>query len=357
MKKTPEQLIRAEIRALAAYHVPPSAGMLKLDAMENPYSLPEAMRTELGHALGQAPINRYPDASHDALKAVLRQAIDVPPEAEILLGNGSDEIIQIIALALAQPGAVLLAPEPSFVLYKMVAAFCGYRYVGVPLNADFSLNLSATLQAVERHQPALVFIAYPNNPTGNLFPVSDIEAIIQTAPGLVVVDEAYFPFHDSSFLTRLDSHLNLVVMRTVSKLGLAGIRLGFLTGRKQWLHEFEKLRLPYNINVFTQLAAEILLPHLEALREQTQAIRRERASLMQQLAAIARVEVFPSAANFVLFRTAGAKAVFQGLAQRDILIKNLSASHPLLQDCLRVTVGTPEENALFIRALRECIAH
>jgi len=355
MKPSPEQIIRPEILELCAYHVAESAGMVKLDAMENPYSLPQAISKSLAERLSLAHINRYPDAHGARLKAVLRQAMDIPQGMEILLGNGSDEIIQILGLALAKPGATLVSVEPSFVMYKMVAIFCGLNYVGVPLNSDYSLNLPAVEAAIQQHQPVLIFLAYPNNPTGNLFDRVAMEAVIESAPGVVVVDEAYFPFHDQSFISRLDRYPNLLLMRTVSKLGLAGLRLGFLAGARQWVEQLEKVRLPYNVNVMTQLSAELILSDLGALREQTSVIRSDRTRLFRELVSIPGVEAFPSAANFILFRVNAADRVFDALRQRGILVKNLAHAHALLVNCLRVTVGTPEENERFVNALKESL--
>jgi histidinol-phosphate aminotransferase len=351
MSPRPEQLIRDDILRLAAYHVPESAGYVKLDAMENPYRLPEALRASLGEVAAAAALNRYPDPSAPALKARLRAVMGVPDGMEILLGNGSDELIQIVAMALARPGAVMLGVEPSFVMYRMIAAFCGLRYEAVSLRADFSLNVDACLDAIARHRPAVIFIAYPNNPTGNLFDRAGLSRMIQASPGLVVIDEAYYAFADTSFLPQLGDYPNLVLMRTVSKLGLAGLRLGLIAGRPEWLSEFDKVRLPYNINVLTQRVAERVLGEPQVLETQAAAIRAERGRLAATLARLPRLEVFPSAANFILFRVPRASAVFAALKARRVLVKNLDGAHPLLANCLRVTVGTPDENDAFLDAL------
>ena len=351
MSATPEQLIRDEIRALAAYHVPDSRGMIKLDAMENPYGLPPEVEADVARVVAGAPLNRYPDPQAQALKRRLRESMSVPEGMDLLLGNGSDELIQMLAMALARPGAVLLGVEPSFVMFRMVAQFTGMRYVGVPLAAGFALDVPALEAAVRTHRPAVTFLAYPNNPTGNLFDAQAMERIIAASPGLVVADEAYHTFAGRSFLPRLAAHPNLLVMRTLSKLGLAGLRLGMLIGRPQWLSEVDKVRLPYNVNVLSQRIAEVVLGHAEVLEAQAAAIRAERTRLFTRLSALAGVEAFPSDANFILLRTRGAGAVFAGLKARGVLIKNLDGSHPLLADCLRVTVGTPMENDAFLDAL------
>ncbi|MBI5918489.1 MAG: histidinol-phosphate transaminase [Nitrosomonadales bacterium] len=354
---TPDNLLRPEVLALRAYHVPPSSDMIKLDAMENPYLLPPELRELIAQRVADAHINRYPDAGAHWLKEDIRSLLDLPPGMDILLGNGSDEIIQILAMAVAKPGAKLLAVEPSFVMYKMIATFVGMDYVGVPLAEDFSLDLHVTLAAIEQHQPALVFLAYPNNPTGNLFDADAIERIICAAPGLVVVDEAYYAFASDSFLPRLAEFPNLLVMRTFSKLGMAGLRLGFLAGERCWLEQLEKLRLPYNVGVLTQAVAETLLQHHEVLVVQAEQIKQDRTWLYERLVGTVDVRAYPSEANFILFHVAHADHVFAGLKQRGVLIKNLNGGHPALTGCLRVTVGTPEQNELFIRALQESLLH
>lgn len=338
-----------------AYHVPPARGMVKLDAMENPYRLPEALRAEVARVVAGAEINRYPDAGAVTLKEQIRAVTGLSAGMDVLLGNGSDEIIQLLALAVAKPGATLLSVEPSFVMYKMIATFAGMNYVGVPLKEDFALDLEAMLAAIRQHKPALVFLAYPNNPTGNLFDAAAIEKIIEATPGLVVVDEAYYAFADASYIPRLGDYSNLLVMRTFSKLGMAGLRLGFLAGSTAWLEQLEKLRLPYNIGVLPQRVAETLLQHHEVLLQQAAQIREDRAWLYERLVGTVDVHAYPSAANFILFRTNRAERVFEGLKQRGILIKKLHGAHPSLDDCLRVTVGTPDENEQFIKALQESI--
>jgi len=352
---TPERLLREEVLALHAYHVPPSSGMVKLDAMENPYALPQQLRDEIARLAADAAINRYPDAGAHSLKEKIRAVTGLPQGMDVLLGNGSDEIIQLLALAVAKPGATLLSVEPSFVMYKMIAAFAGMNYIGVPLTENFELDLHSMLNAIGRHQPALVFLAYPNNPTGNLFDADAIAQIIAAAPGLVVVDEAYYAFASSSFMPMLARYPNLLVMRTFSKLGMAGLRLGFLAGSKTWLGQLEKLRLPYNVGVLTQLVAEKLLQHHDVLLQQAEQIKQDRTWLYERLVGTVDVRAYASEANFILFHVAHAGQVFEGLKQRGVLIKNMNGAHNALADCLRVTVGTPEQNELFIRALQESI--
>lgn len=356
MAFNPADLIRSEILSLKAYSVGDAFGMIKLDAMENPYPLPEDLRRLVAGLAHDAALNRYPDPQAGDLRRAIRRQMGVPESAQILFGNGSDEIIQLIAMALARPGAKILAPEPSFAMYRMIATFCGMRYVGVPLTEHFALDASEMLLAIERHEPAVVFIAYPNNPTGTLYDGEAMVRVLRAAPGLVVIDEAYHAFAGSTFMGDLARYPNLLVMRTLSKLGLAGLRLGFVAGAPKWLAEIDKLRLPYNINCLTQAIAGQLVDNLATLNEQAAAIVVARSQLARALADITELKVWPSHANFVLFRVPDAPRTFDGLKRRGVLIKNLHGSHPMLENCLRVTVGTPDENASFLNALRASLA-
>lgn len=349
-----EKWVRPEIRAISAYHVPNPGDMIKLDAMENPYHWPETMVDEWFDVLKNVELNRYPDPTARKLTEQLRTAMQVPDGADIILGNGSDEIIQMIAMALSGKERVLLSVEPGFVMYRMIATFADMEYVGVTLNEDFSLNETALLNAIEVNEPAVVFIAYPNNPTGNLFDENIIKRVIEAAPGVVIVDEAYHAFASSSFMPLVNEYDNLLVMRTVSKMGLAGLRLGLLAGNPKWLHEFDKLRLPYNINTLTQASAEFALKHIEILNQQTQKICEDRETLFNELKQVDGLQVFPSSANFILVRVAQGQAddIFNKLKQQGVLIKNLNPAGGLLKDCLRITVGTPQENKKFLDAFR-----
>lgn len=352
-----ENTIRADVRAVGSYHVPDSIGYVKLDSMENPYQLPQELRAELGARLAEAALNRYPVPSYSTLKSRICSKLGVPAGYDVLLGNGSDELIAILATTIArQEGqrAVVMAPVPAFVMFSRSAQFAGADFVGVPIKADFSLDLPAMLAAIDEHKPSLVFLAYPNNPTGNLYDADDMVAIIEACGehGIVVVDEAYQPFARVSFMERLPQHPNLVVMRTLSKLGLAGIRLGYMSAAAPLLAEFEKVRPPYNVNVLSQVAAEFALDHVDVLDRQAALLNEERTRLAAALAALPGVEVFPSAANFISLRVPDAERACAILHGEKVLIKNLSKMHKLLANCIRVTVSTPEENDQFLAALK-----
>jgi histidinol-phosphate aminotransferase len=345
-------VIRDDVRAISAYHVPPAAGFIKLDAMENPFGLPADLAQELGARLAQVALNRYPPAHPDAFKAKLAHTVNLPAGMQLMLGNGSDELIHLVIQACARPGATVLSPWPSFVMYEMSAKFNHCHFVGVPLRSDFSLDRDAMLAAVAQHRPAVVFVAWPNNPTGNLFGRETVDAVLDAAPGLVVLDEAYLPFAQDTWMPQLRSRPNLLVLRTFSKLGLAGIRLGYLVGAAAWIAEFDKVRPPYNVNVLTLATADFMLDRMPLLDRQAATLRAERGRLLMALRDLPQVDAFDSAANFILFRVDDPDGVFACLKERGILIKNVSRMHPLLAGCLRTTVGAPSENDAFVDALK-----
>lgn len=346
--------VRADVRALAPYAVPVADGFIKLDAMENPFALPDDLAAALGDTLSRVPINRYPDAAAARVKAALRESLQLAPDVSLLLGNGSDEIIQIVTSAVAGPGAGVVAPAPSFIMYGRCALAARAPFTEVALRSDFSLDVDSMLTAVERTQPALVWIAYPNNPTGNAFDAADIERIVRAAPGLVAIDEAYYAYADASFITRVLDYPNLVVVRTLSKIGLAGLRLGYAVAHPEWIAQFDKLRPPYNVGSLSQAALPMLLRRADVFERQAAAIRAERARMAAALADLRGVRVFSSQANFVLARVPDGFAWFAALRDAKILAKNLDGWHPLLANCLRITVGTSRENDALIEVLAKC---
>jgi histidinol-phosphate aminotransferase len=347
--------LRADVQGMHGYAVQPSAGMVKVDTMENPFGLPADLRRQLGERLAAVALNRYPAERGEVLRAELAKHAQMPAGNDIMLGNGSDELISLLTLAADVPGNVVLAPLPGFVMYEMSAKLQGLKFVGVPLTADFQLDGPAMLAAVREHQPALVWLAYPNNPTASLWDDDVIEAIIEAAPGLVVMDEAYQPFASRDSLDRLKRHDHVLLMRTMSKFGLAGVRIGYLIGRQPLIAEIDKLRPPFNISVLNCEAALFALEHADEYARQAAVIRAEREMIFAALQAMPGLQPFPSEANMVLVRVPDAKKTFDGLKARKILVKNVSALHPLLANCLRITVGTPEENQLMLAALREAL--
>lgn len=348
--------IRPDVRAAHAYVVQPSAGLLKLDAMENPYRLPPELQQALGGRLGAVALNRYPAERTAELARALARYAGVPDDCGVTLGNGSDELIGLLTLAVAKPGACVMAPLPSFVMYEALARQQRLEFVGVPLRADdFELDEAAMLAAIERHQPALIYLAYPNNPTGTLWDAAVIERIARAAPGLVVMDEAYQPFASADSLALMARQPNVVVMRTMSKFGLAGVRIGYLLGAAELVEQIEKLRPPYNISVLNAEAALFALEHADVYAAQAAELRRQRERVFTALAAMPGVSPWPSQGNMILARVQDAAATFAALKARGVLIKNASAMHPLLANCLRFTIGTPDENTLLLQALEVCL--
>ena len=346
------RFVRRDIQSMHGYAVQPSAGMVKVDTMENPFRLPPALRRALGERLAEVALNRYPAERGNVLRAALAAHAGMPAGCDIMLGNGSDELISLLALACDVPGAAVLAPLPGFVMYELSAKLQGLKFVGVPTTPDFELDLPAMLAAVREHQPAIVYLAYPNNPTANLWNDAAIDAVIDAAPGLVVMDEAYQPFAARDSMARLVRHEHVLLMRTMSKFGLAGVRIGYLIGRSALVTEIDKLRPPFNVSVLNCEAALFALEHADEYARQAAVIRAERETLQAKLRELPGVRPFPSEANMVLVRVPDSKRCFEGMKARGVLVKNIAGLHPLLANCVRLTVGTPEENLLMIDALK-----
>lgn len=356
----PIDFIRDDIKAMTAYHVADlPADFIKLDSMESPYhpfNCSEELLNEWTAQLAQANIHLYPNPAASGLQEALRQAFHIPEAATIALGNGSDELIQFVTMLLAKPGATMLAIEPSFVMYKQNAALFGMNYVGVPLNDDFTLNLAAVLSAIETHRPALTFIAYPNNPTGVCFTRKEIETIIQASTGIVVVDEAYGAFSHDSFLPQAGSVDNLIVMRTVSKIGFAGIRIGYASGPATIMNELAKILPPYNMNQLSLVTAKFAMQHFEVINDTVLKLKDERERVFAELSKLGRLKAFPSEANFITVRVPDALELFETLKQNKILIKKLHGAHPLLNQCVRLTIGSPEQNDAVLDIIRRLYA-
>ncbi len=347
-----KQRIRQDIQSMQAYAIQPSAGLVKLDAMENPYRLAPALQAELGRRLGALSLNRYPAGQVDQLRGALAAYAGMPEGFDIMLGNGSDELISLLAMACDLPGAAIVAPLPGFVMYAMSARLQGLKFIGVDLTPDFELDLEAMLAAIERHQPTIVYLAYPNNPTANLWNDEAIDKIIEAAPGLVVMDEAYQPFSSRSYIDRVHRHSHVLLMRTLSKFGLAGVRIGYMLGPKALIAEFDKVRPPYNISVLNSEAALFALENEAVFAAQAGQLREQRSRLQRELAQLPGVKTWPSDANMILARVPDAQKSFDGLKAHGVLVKNVSKMHHLLANCLRLTVGTPDENTQLLSALK-----
>ncbi|MFZ3128566.1 MAG: histidinol-phosphate transaminase [Rhodoferax sp.] len=363
-----QRRIRQDVQSMHAYAIQDSRGMVKLDAMENPYQLPVALQAELGQRLGALALNRYPDNRVNDLRHALAAYAGMPKGFDIMLGNGSDELIALLALACDVPVSeggkkpVVLAPTPGFVMYAMSAQLQGLEFVGVPLTADFALDEAAMLEAIRIHQPAIVYLAYPNNPTANLWDADAMARVVAAAGqtgSLVVLDEAYQPFSSRSYIDLLRQHpaqhAHVLLMRTLSKFGLAGVRMGYLMGAQALVAEINKVRPPYNISVLNCECALFALEHADVFAVQAADLRAQRVRLLAALRALPGVHAWDSDANMVLVRVGDAEKVFHGLKVRGVLVKNVSKMHPLLANCLRLTVGTADENTRLLAALQESL--
>ena len=348
----PMAIFRQDVQSMHAYAIQPSAGMIKLDAMENPHRLPPELQEELGRRLGALALNRYPGERTNELRDALAAHAGMPRGFDIMLGNGSDELISLVAMACDLPGASILAPVPGFVMYAMSAQLQGLKFIGVPLTADFELDGEAMLAAIAEHHPSVIYIAYPNNPTANLWDDGVIEKIVEAAPGLVVIDEAYQPFSSRSYIDRITRHGHVLLMRTMSKFGLAGVRIGYMMGPNALIAQVDKVRPPYNISVLNCEAALFALGHQDVFAAQAQDIRNQRTVIQAVLRALPAVKSWPSDANMILARVPDADKTFEGMKSRGVLVKNVSKMHPLLANCLRLTVGTAAENAQMLAALQ-----
>jgi histidinol-phosphate aminotransferase len=349
--------LRQDVTSSAGYAIQPSAGMVKLDAMENPFGLSSALKRALGERLAEVAINRYP-VNKGEVAAALTQHFEVPAGCKLIVGNGSDELIDLLSVACDVPGATVLAPLPGFVMYEMSARLRGLKFVGVPLTENFELNEAAMLGTIAEAKPALTYVAYPNNPTGNLFDETVVQKIVDAVgaqDGLVVFDEAYQPFSSRTWMSKLATHEHVLVLRTLSKFGLAGVRMGYLAGAAALIEQIDKVSPPYNISGLNAAATLFALEHAEVFAEQATVLKRERQRLMIALRGMSGVTVFPSEANMILVRVPDSKRAFEGLKQRRVLVKHIAGLHPLLANCLRLTVGAPEENTLMIDALKESL--
>ena len=345
-----EQWLRSDIKNIDAYHVPVSKDMIKLDAMESPFGVPEDLKVEFLKCIDQSEVNRYPEADPSPLKDTLRSLMDIPDEFGILLGNGSDELIQLLALACSKDD-LIMSFEPSFVMYELVSKYVNLEYFGVQLDSNFDINLSDALLIIEREKPKIIFIAYPNNPTGNCFDYDAIIEIIKSTNSMVILDEAYYAYSDKSFLSEISNFPNLLVLRTISKIGFAGLRLGLLIGDQETIAQLNKLRLPYNINALTQTSANFLLQDKQRIINNAQIIIEERRRLAHELSLFSKFKVYPSQTNFILVHSEDAHSLHTALKENGILIKGFPKGSKL-SDFIRISVSEPVENNILIDAIR-----
>jgi len=354
MRSSPfvQEYLREDIKKLKPYTVHRYDDLIKMDANENPFDLPPELKEIICLELKKMPINRYPDGSAQELRERLAGKLAVDPD-QIVMGNGSDELIGHIITIFASPWTKVIYPVPTFSMYGIISACCGVRSFEVPLTETFDIDLDR-MRRWMFGIPNILFLSYPNNPTGNCFSEEAIKALLKRRNTLVVLDEAYFEFSGRSFISMLDQFDNLVILRTFSKAyGLAGLRVGYMIAHKELAEQVNKVRLPYNLNSISQMAALKAMEFDQEMAERINLIISERERLYREMLQMEGVHPFPSEANFILFKVPDATKCFEGLLERGILVRNLDSE--MLRGYLRVTVGKPKQNDLFLKALRDCV--
>ena len=347
-------LIRREVLKQAGYRADFTSCHVKLDANENPFAIPPFLKENLFEEMKKVSLNRYPEPGALLIRKRFAEHYGVN-EDMIMIGNGSDELIQILCSAFVDSSSSVMLPAPTFVMYKIIALNTGHVVEEVPLDASFDLEQGTMLERVSAISPVLIFLSFPNSPTGNCFDEGIVQAIIEASAGIVVVDEAYGSFSGKTLLPLLKQYDNVVILKTLSKVGLAAMRIGFLIGSPSLVHELDKVRLPYNINALSQVAAGFYLNHIDIFLSQSTEVIERRKELLNALRKIEGIHPYPSDANFIFFSCDfDTDRVYRSLIQEGILIKNLN-SLGILKNCMRVTVGNREENEEFLKALKKSL--
>ena len=346
--------VKEGIRGLSPYSVPHFKCRVKLDGNESPFPPPKEVLEKVIREIKEVPMNRYPDPEAMVLREKVSKITDFPLDG-IVLGNGSDELIEMLVTTFSGGTGRVLFPVPTFSMFRITSIALGLEPVEVELDDKFDIDVNSMVNEIKTKNPDLIFLASPNNPTGNRFSDDRIFEILKLSSGIVVIDEAYCDFSGKSFLPLIEQYENLIVLRTMSKVGFAGIRIGILFGRVELTREINKVRLPYNVNSLSQRVAEVVLDRVGFVTEGIQLISRERSRVYKELRIMKGVKAFPSDANFILFKVDDADGVFKGLIEKGVLIRNFN-SPGRLENCLRVTIGTPNENNDFLRALREVLS-
>ena len=344
------ELIKSEIRELYPYKVDDTCCAIKLDANENPYPLPAELKDKVRNALNEVSLNRYPDPYAGELKGLISRWLSIPEEC-LMLGNGSDELIQAILIATSWGSPTVIVPSPTFSMYKITGLAVGHRILEIPLDESFDIDPAAIIDACRRERAKVVFLSTPNNPTGNRFSDDKVLEVVKGSHALVVVDEAYGDFSGKTLIPYLKENMNLIILRTLSKIGMAGLRVGIMAANPDLLNELDKVRLPYNINSLSQTAAAVVLNNMDAINGQIATIISERERVYRALKGLDGVTPYPSDANFILFKVRDADDLHKRLIEKGILIKNLNRAGRL-ENCMRVTVGTLDENNALLDAIK-----
>jgi histidinol-phosphate aminotransferase len=347
-------VIKSEVREQSAYTLKHFKADVKLDQNENPYELPESFKRDVVERVLGRPWGRYPEFVPAAITEGLAKFTGWPADG-ILVGNGSNELIQAALTVTLGPGKIVTIPQPTFTLYKLMSRTLQSQVVEVPLNSDdFTFDVPKLVEAARTAD--VTVICSPNNPTGTLLNRSGLAEILEAAKGFVLLDEAYHEFSEQSALPLLAGHANLIVLRTFSKaMSMAGLRFGYMMAHPDIAREVYKAKLPYNVNIFTLAAAELVIERHHLAAGAIQALIQERKRVLAELKRRPNLKAFDSSANFILIRTAQpARALFDALYAQGILVRDVS-SYPLLDRALRVSIGRPEENDRFLTALDKAL--
>ena len=347
-------LIQNNVCSLKPYQVENIDCEIKLHANENPFPPSKELLDQLIASIQNIQLNRYPDPDSQELKDSIAKRLNTETD-RLVIGNGSDEIILLLLQIFCKEGDTITLPDPTFAMYAIIAQGLGVKSVNIPLDDHWDFNANELLKTAKENKSRIIFLGYPNNPTGNCFSKNQVYRVIESFKGIVVVDEAYYDFSHKSFVNQIEKHNNLVVLRSLSKIGLAAIRVGFAIADPLIIKQINKVRLPYNSNTVSQTLAEHLMTHFDPVQKQINSILEERHRLIGALEKIDSITIFPSDSNFFLLRTEqSVEKMFEYLMDHGILVRNLS-SHPKLKNCLRVTVGTKDENDRFLAKMADFV--
>ncbi|MDP1574330.1 MAG: histidinol-phosphate transaminase [Coxiellaceae bacterium] len=346
---------RSEILDIPNHYKKIDPNSVKLNLMESPFTIPDELQNIIKKKLCFSDINRYPDPECTSLTKKIISSFSIK-DGEILLGNGLMELIQLICWAFSKPGEYVMIPSPSFFIFRRYIRQAHMQIIEAPLTENFNLDIKKCLEIIKNYNPRIIFIDYPNNPTGNLFNINDILLILSTSDGIVVVDEAYFPHSNSTLMSYLNKYENLIILRSFSKMGFAALRLGFIAANKEIIQYIKKAQYPFAINSYIQIIAEVVLEHMATINEKIHEIANLKKKMHFSLSKIREISQFPSFANFILFKTdRNSDHINEHLIKNNILINSLNGTNPLLKNCLRVAIGSEKDNEIFLEGLFDAL--
>lgn len=349
------ECFRNEILDIPNHYKKIDPNSVRLNLMESPFTIPDELQNIIKEKLCFSDINRYPDPECTSLTEKILSSFSIY-NGEILLGNGLMELIQLICWAFSKPGEYVMIPSPSFFIFRRYIRQAHMQIIEAPLTENFNLAIKKCLEVIKHYSPRIIFIDYPNNPTGNLFDISDILLILSTSDGIVVVDEAYFPHSNATLMSYLNKYENLIILRSFSKMGFAALRLGFIAANSAMIKYIKKAQYPFVINSYTQTIAEVILENMSIINEKMREIGSLKIKMHSALSKMNGIKQFPSFANFILFKTdSSSDYINEHLMKNNILINSLNGTHPLLKNCLRVAIGAENDNEKFLQVLSDAL--